>query len=115
MPCRPPAIAQAERRLNPRFHLRLPIQMQPDGVPAPLSLETSEISLSGCSVMVPDQLPVGTFLRIALSLDATEIHLTGRVITRHPHFGNGIMFLKFEEDGETRLRRYLDEKLATDN
>jgi len=110
MPRRPPAIAQADRRAHPRHSIQLPIRLQPDGASIALSLETCDLSLSGCSVMVPDQLSVGLGVRITLSLPDSQIAIAGRVITRHPHFGNGIMFLNFEEDGETRLRRYLDEE-----
>jgi hypothetical protein len=43
-----------------------------------------------------------------LWLDSYSLVIHGRVVTRHPQFGNGIMFVEFEGDGEQLLKRYLD-------
>ncbi len=102
------SVAQAERRLYPRYQVQIPILIEPEGAAEPLSLTTSVISACGCSVMMADQLPLGHRLLARLSLGKDHVFIQARVITRHPQFGNGIMFLRFEGDGEDRLRRYLE-------
>jgi hypothetical protein len=105
---RPPVIAEAERRLHQRYSVHLPIQLQSEGTATPILLETSNLSLYGCSVMMAVQLPVGIRVQATLTLAEHRIPIRGRVITRHPQFGNGIMFIKFEDDGEQRLRKFLE-------
>jgi PilZ domain len=102
-----PSVAQAERRLYPRYNIRIPITIQGETAPDSLHLETSDISRNGCCALAPEPLPVGTRVRVVLQL-ATPVAVRGCVITRHPDFGNGIMFLAFEGDGETQLRHYLE-------
>ena len=58
--------------------------------------------------MPTEQFSVGLSARLTLVLDEDQITIKGRVITRHPQFGNGIMFLKFDGDGEVRLRIFLN-------
>jgi hypothetical protein len=104
---RQPSLAQAERRLHERHSVQIPIRLQPEDSPTSISCQTSNLSLCGCSIMLTDQLPLGLRLRIELSLPQQRAVVCGRVITRHPQFGNGIMFLKFEDDGEQQLRKFL--------
>ena len=103
-----PAIAQAERRLHQRHSVQVPIRIQPEDEPTAIAAATTNLGLYGCSVMLTDQLPVGQRVRIELSLADQPAFVRGRVITRHPQFGNGIMFLKFEDDAEDRLRSFLE-------
>ena len=53
-------------------------------------------------------LPLGTYVQATLWIDNCPVNIRGRVVTRHPQFGNGIMFLDFQEKGESVLSRYLD-------
>ena len=108
MPDRHPQIAQAERRLHQRYSVEIPVILQPEDSPAPISSHITTLSLSGCSLKLTDQFHVGQRLRIELSLPGRNVVTIGRVITRHPQFGNGIMFLKFGEDGEQQLRKFLE-------
>jgi len=108
MPDHKPAIAQAERRLHHRHSVQVPIRLQPDDVLTTIAAETANLSLYGCSVMLTDQLPVGLRLRLELSIADQPAFICGRVITRHPQFGTGIMFLKFDDDAEDRLRNFLE-------
>ncbi len=39
---------------------------------------------------------------------ARQLVIRGRVVTHHPQFGNGIMFVEFEGPAEQLLNRYLD-------
>ncbi len=103
-----PAVAQAERRLYPRSSVRVPLELRLEGSAAPLRLETTELSRNGCSVAMAAPLPVSIRVQATLSLGQQPVLVRGRVVTRHPEFGNGIMFLEFQGDGEEQLRSYLD-------
>jgi hypothetical protein len=53
------------------------------------------------------QFSLGVRVRATLWLDGCPIVIRGLVVTRHPQFGNGIMFVEFEGQGEQLLIRYL--------
>jgi hypothetical protein len=105
---RPPAITQAERRLHQRYPVQAPIRLYFEGRAAPIALATTNLSLYGCSILTSPQLPVGIEVYARLSLGAHHIRIRGRVVTRHPELGNGIMFMNFKGDGEERLRQFLE-------
>ena len=100
--------AQAERRLHPRYHIKIQIELFAEGNGQPLQLDTVDLSRNGCCVWIQNPLPVGTRLRAVLHLATKPVVVRGCVVTRHPRFGNGIMFLVFEGDGDERLRKYLE-------
>jgi hypothetical protein len=103
-----PMVAQEERRRYPRYNVRIPVQLQPEGAAEPLHLDTTDLSRNGCCVAIAHPLSVGTRVAVVLSFPENQARVRGCVITRHPQFGNGIMFLRFEEDGEEHLRKYLN-------
>jgi hypothetical protein len=53
-------------------------------------------------------LSIGTHVQATLWLDGQAIVIQGRVATCHPQYGNGMMFEKFEGQGEELLNQYLD-------
>ncbi len=71
-------------------------------------METSDLSRGGCYVQLMMPFPIGTYVNVKLWIDGTAIRVRGRVVTRHPQFGNGMMFLEFQGDGEQLLGSYLD-------
>jgi hypothetical protein len=77
-----------------------------------MRLVTTDLSRGGCYIQMLMQLSVGVRLRATLWLDGCPIVIRGLVVTRHPQFGNGIMFVEFEGQGEQLLTRYL-EAIAT--
>ena len=96
-----------ERRQHPRYSVQVQIELHAEGTDVPLRLETTDLSLGGCYVQLMMTLPLATLLRATLWLGDTPVRVRGRVVTRHPQFGNGIMFIEFEGDGAQRLSRYL--------
>lgn len=102
------AVAQGERRRAPRYNVRVPVELQPENMVEPLHIDTTDLSRHGCSAAIVPPLSVGTRVGVALSFRGKSVRVRGCVVTRHPQFGNGIMFLRFEEDGEEQLRKYLD-------
>lgn len=100
--------ARANRRLYPRYEVQLPVEIVAEGAPAPVALRTANLSLCGCSILVTNQFPVGLRVQMTFVAGEDRVVVHGRVITRHPQLGNGIMFLRFAGDGEERLRRFLE-------
>ena len=99
---------QPERRRYPRYTVHVQIELCQEGSDVPMSLETTDLSRNGCYVQVLIPLSVGIRVQATLWLDGSPVVVGGRVVTRHPQFGNGIMFLEFEADAEQQLSRYLD-------
>jgi hypothetical protein len=102
-----PASTIRERRLSPRYTVNVPIELHEEGSRIPLRVKTTDLSRGGCYIKLTVPLSVGGRVRAQLWLDGQPISIRGRVITRHPDFGNGIMFLEFEGEGEKLLRQYL--------
>jgi len=100
--------APPERRRFARYAVRLPLELHADGSDVPIRVETTDISRNGCYVESNITLAVGTRVRARLWLGETGLTMRGRVVTAHPQYGNGIMFLDYEGDAEQRLKAFLD-------
>lgn len=70
------------------------------------------LSRGGCYVQMMLPLPAGQRLGATLWLDGAPIHVRGIVVTRHPNFGNGIMFVGFDEESDKLLNRYIDKLIG---
>lgn len=99
---------ERERRRYPRQTVQVQVEIHQEGSDIPLRLETSDLSRGGCYIQLMMPLPVAARLRIKLWLDGQPIVVLGRIVTRHPRFGNGIMFMDYEGQAEVLLNRYLD-------
>jgi hypothetical protein len=97
-----------ERRRCHRYTVQVQIELREEGNDVPMHLETTDLSRNGCYVQLLIPLSVGIRVQATLWLDGYPVVIRGRVVTRHPQFGNGIMFLDFEADAEQRLSRYLE-------
>ena len=104
----PPAVTELDRRLHPRYTFQVQIEIRQEGIDVPMRLETTDISRGGCYIQLLIPLAVGIRLHATVWLDGYPIVIGGLVVTRHPQFGNGIMFVEFEGQGEQLLHRYLD-------
>jgi hypothetical protein len=101
------ASTEPDRRRHPRYTVQVQIELRQDGSDVPMRLVTTDLSRGGCYIQMLMQLSVGVRLRATLWLDGCPIVIRGLVVTRHPQFGNGIMFVEFEGQGEQTLTRYL--------
>jgi hypothetical protein len=88
--------------------VQVQIELREEGKDVPMRMSTTDLSRGGCYVELMMTMPVGTYVNAALWLNNCSIRVRGRVVTRHPQFGNGIMFLEFENPGEKVLAQYLD-------
>ncbi len=98
-----------DRRRHRRHTVNVQIEIRPEGTDVPLRLETTDLSRRGCYVQMIMPLATGKRLDATLWLGGVSIYLRGVVVTRHPGFGNGIMFEKFEGRSEQILNAYTDE------
>ncbi|MGA7847789.1 MAG: PilZ domain-containing protein [Terriglobales bacterium] len=99
---------EPDRRRHTRYTVQVQIEIHLDGSDIPIRLETTDLSRGGCYIRLVTPLSVGIGLHATLWLDGCPIVIRGLVVTRHPEFGNGIMFVDFEGQGEALLTRYLD-------
>ena len=104
----PPPRTERDPRLNPRCTVQVQIELRQEGNDVPMRLETTDLSRGGCYIQRMIPLSVGIRLQATLWLDGYPIVVRGLVVTRHPQFGNGIMFVDFERDGEKLLQQYLN-------
>ena len=101
-------LAHPEQRRHPRYTVQVQVELRQEGDDVPMRLETTDLSRHGCYVQLLIPLSVGIRVQAVLWFDGYPIVIRGRVVTRHPQFGNGIMFLEFEADAEQQLSRYLE-------
>jgi hypothetical protein len=102
------AVNEIERRQHARYTVHVQVEIRQEDSDVPMRLETTDLSRGGCYVQMMIPLSVGKRVRATLWLDGYAVTLRGLVITRHPQFGNGIMFVEFDDEGEHLLKRYLD-------
>ena len=103
-----PLAPPQERRAHPRLTLQVQIELRVDGEEVPFRLETSDLSKGGCYIQTMMPLSEGTYLHLTMWINDSPVRVRAKVVTRHPQFGNGIMFLEFQGDGKRILDRYLD-------
>jgi hypothetical protein len=97
-----------DRRRDPRHSVQVQIELREDGSDVPIRMNTTDLSRGGCYLELMMPLPVGTYVTATLWLSNCSVRMRGRVVTRHPQFGNGIKFLEFEDNGGKLPALYLD-------
>ena len=100
--------SQEDRRQSPRYNINVQIEVHERDSDVPLRLQTADLSRGGCYIQLMMPLPVGAYLDCKLWLGDKSVEARGRVVTRHPQFGNGIILLDFKGDGAQVLASYLD-------
>jgi len=103
-----PVLFERDRRLHPRYTVQVQIEIHEEGSDIPMRLETIDLSRGGCYVRLLHPLALATYVQVTLWLQNSPVRVRGRVVTRHPQYGNGIMFLELEGTGEQLLSSYLD-------
>ena len=111
-PSASPPYEGPDRRRYPRHTVQVPIELEIEGCETPIRTETTDLSRNGCYLRLLNPLPVGLWIEATLWLDGVRIEIGGRVVTRHPNFGNGIMFLRVYAHDERTLAAYLDAVIA---
>ncbi len=102
------SVTSPDRRGHPRFSVNVQLELHREGDEIPIRTETADLSRGGCYVQLSLTLALGIYVRGRLWIDDAAVEFRGRVVTSHPQFGNGIMFLQFEGTGEQVLGSFLD-------
>jgi len=107
------ALNERDRRLHPRYTVQVQIELRQEGNDVPMRLATTDLSRTGCYIELMMPLTVGTHVQATLWLQGHPIVIQARVVTCHPQYGNGMMFEKFDGQGEQLLHQYLDTIVTT--
>jgi hypothetical protein len=107
------ASTEADRRHHPRYTVKVQIEIRQEGSDVPMRLETTDLSRGGCYIQLIMPMSRGTRVQVTLWLDSHPIVIHGLVVTRHPDFGNGIIFVDFKGEAEHLLQRYLEAVTTT--
>lgn len=100
----PPA---PERRENPRFKVKVPVEIYLEGKDTPYRTATSDLSLHGCYIETIFPFPIGTVLELKLQLTGTLLVLA-TVATSDPQVGNGIKFMRMLPEDVEELKAFLE-------
>ena len=96
-----------DRRAYPRLKCTNSVEVYPNSQTAPVRARTSDLSLGGCFVEMPNPIEKGTRVRIALWLQETKLWANGRVVTSTPGFGIGVQFTDMSAQDRNLLQQYL--------
>ena len=112
-PLPPPAFDQLVRdtrdqRVSSRVKCTNSVEVYPAGETAPIRTRTSDLSLGGCFLEMPNPLPKGTQIRIALWVKEFKLWADGEVITSTPGFGIGVKFTKMTEQDRKELKQFVE-------
>jgi len=97
-----------DRRANPRLKCTNSVEVYPTEATAPIRSRTSDLSLGGCFLEMPNPLPKGTQIRIALWVKEFKLWANAEVVTSTPGFGIGVKFTDMTEQDRNELRQFLE-------
>ncbi len=97
-----------ERRQFQRLPVPLQIELRAKGDSVPVRMQTSDISAGGCYLEMAFTYDVGTPLTVNMWLGHQKLTLQGKVVTRHPQFGNGVEFQSLSEEARQQLQQLLE-------
>ena len=86
-----------DRRASSRAKCASSVEVYPTGEAAPIRTRTADLSLGGCFLEMPNPLPAGTQIRIALWVKDFKLWANAEVITSTPGFGIGVKFTEMTE------------------
>jgi hypothetical protein len=99
--------AGQERRTSPRTKCVNSVELYPKGQDTPIRARTSDMALGGCFVEMPNPLPKGTDIKIAIWIKDSKLWAMGKVAHSTPGFGIGVQFLNMSELEKAQLQQFL--------
>ena len=97
-----------ERRAHPRLKCANSVEVYPLGQTIPIRSRTSDLSLGGCFLEMPNPLPAGAQIRLALWIKEFKLWASGQVVTSTPGFGIGVKFTEIAERDRNQLKQFLE-------
>ena len=101
-------VVYARQRMHPRYAAHATTEVLPDGSLQPVWATLKKISASGFYAETPSPLPVDTRVRVTLRTLVGEIKSEGITRSSHPAVGMGIAFVLLEVQDETKLQRFIE-------
>jgi PilZ domain len=97
-----------DRRAHPRFKTVNSVEVHPEGQEAPIRARTTDMSVGGCYIEMPNPLPKGTQIKIGIWVKDTKLWANGKVVTSTPGFGIGVQFIQMTEQDQSQLQQFLE-------
>ncbi len=98
---------QKDRRSSLRVKCVNSAEVHLAGENAPIRTRTSDLSVGGCFLEMPNPLPKGTKVRIALWVEDFKLWTGAEVVTSTPGFGIGVKFTEMTDQDKNQLKRFL--------
>ncbi len=97
-----------ERRAHPRLKCANSVEVYPAGQTIPIRSRTSDLSVGGCFLEMPNPLPAGAQIKLALWIKEFKVWVNGQVVTSTPGFGIGVKFTELAESDRNQLKQFLE-------
>jgi hypothetical protein len=97
-----------DRRTDARVKCANSVEVYPNGETAPIRTRTSDLSFGGCFLEMPNPLPQGTQIRIALWVKEFKLWANAEVVTSTPGFGIGVKFTEITDQDRNQLKQFLE-------
>jgi hypothetical protein len=97
-----------DRRNSPRLKCTNSVEVYPSGESAPIRTRTADLSLGGCFLEMPNPLPKGVAIKLALWVKEFKLWTTGQVVTSTPGFGIGVRFTEMTEQDRNQLKQFIE-------
>jgi hypothetical protein len=97
-----------DRRTSARLKCANSAEVYPSGETAPIRTRTADLSLGGCFLEMPNPLPKGVPIKIALWVKEFKLWAHGEVVTSTPGFGIGVRFTEMTEQDRNQLKQFLE-------
>jgi len=97
-----------DRRKYPRLKCVTSVEIYPSGQNSPIRVRTADLSLGGCFVEMPNPMPKGADINIALWVKDIKLWAKGKVVTSTPGFGIGVQFTELSNQDKTQLQLFLE-------
>jgi PilZ domain len=98
---------QKDRRTSGRIKCVNSAEVYLAGENAPIRTRTSDLSVGGCFLEMPNPLPKARQVRIALWVEDFKLWTGAEVVTSTPGFGIGVKFIEMTEQDRNQLKRFL--------
>lgn len=95
-----------ERRAHPRFAVELDVQVE--GIDAPLALTTRDVSVGGVFLFARNPLALNRRIGLQFRAGDAEFDIHGVVVHHLPRTGFGVKFDALDDDVRASLKAFLD-------
>ena len=100
--------SRKNRRQHARMKCRVTIELQPEGTPAPVFANLTDISMGGCYVETSAILAPGGKLRLVFSIDDGQFSADGAVTRLDPGLGIAVQFKELTREARDQMHRILE-------